>query len=687
MKTIINYIASGRSLMVVAAASIASAATAQSFSAVYDAMPSMTLDQQFSALNDYQKANPYFACTYIQLGSVSEKKMIIYDPLRETESIDFWAGNAKLYYGNLKVYYKNGDVRDEFYENLKIPFTGKKVTDEDLWAYVNYHAALCKNYNDTINLIYTAIEQSRVNYNKSIEEFQSICNDYSDMNDMLLRYDDALGKRLANLKGHSDECFKQFDEYKRLTKIYPLANYRQIYEKVPIETFRLDGLTNSDFFSNRFNIWDYSAWIDNFYKVFDQQIKPLRQDVEKINKAYVSARKDFEAGNVITSVSCAKPYDEYFSFRLGHFDVGSVVDALFDYQDATREMLVMAGDSLGRDLGSDLTLVSRKMRRLANLVQQAQKAADKRQTLASLVTANSVARFADFFRAQYGGEQGLNKFIANDDAYCQRIIDQMSDATASYIARVNSATTQAVDTYSTASSAAAPSVPLWVSLDPSALTSKYVSTHVSRGPNGGIAATSGYLKANAQSWFVAGITPNGATQWLLKLSGVNQVTRLSALSEGVMAAALRQLRPVIIYVDANGKEAAAVSTDSEIIDFMDRDGVSGNIFWTEGNDQNAPSLSMAAEGAAVKSWTAPLTGLAKAMQVSVVADGFVVSGLTSAGDFATVRVSSDGMASDPVTLTSAVADVIATQRVSSSVMSALVETTSGSHKYVSYEIK
>ncbi len=673
--------------MVVAAASIASAATAQSFSAVYDAMPSMTLDQQFSALNDYQKANPYFACTYIQLGSVSEKKMIIYDPLRETESIDFWAGNAKLYYGNLKVYYKNGDVRDEFYENLKIPFTGKKVTDEDLWAYVNYHAALCKNYNDTINLIYTAIEQSRVNYNKSIEEFQSICNDYSDMNDMLLRYDDALGKRLANLKGHSDECFKQFDEYKRLTKIYPLANYRQIYEKVPIETFRLDGLTNSDFFSNRFNIWDYSAWIDNFYKVFNQQIKPLRQDVEKINKAYVSARKDFEAGNVITSVSCAKPYDEYFSFRLGHFDVGSVVDALFDYQDATREMLVMAGDSLGRDLGSDLTLVSRKMRRLANLVQQAQKAADKRQTLASLVTANSVARFADFFRAQYGGEQGLNKFIANDDAYCQRIIDQMSDATASYIARVNSATTQAVDTYSTASSAAAPSVPLWVSLDPSALTSKYVSTHVSRGPNGGIAATSGYLKANAQSWFVAGITPNGATQWLLKLSGVNQVTRLSALSEGVMAAALRQLRPVIIYVDANGKEAAAVSTDSEIIDFMDRDGVSGNIFWTEGNDQNAPSLSMAAEGAAVKNWTAPLTGLAKAMQVSVVADGFVVSGLTPAGDFATVRVSSDGMASDPVTLTSAVADVIATQRVSSSVMSALVETTSGSHKYVSYEIK
>ncbi len=673
--------------MVVAAASIASAATAQSFSAVYDAMPSMTLDQQFSALNDFQKANPYFACTYIQLGSVSEKKMIIYDPLRETESIDFWAGNAKLYYGNLKVYYKNGDVRDEFYENLKIPFTGKKVTDEDLWAYVNYHAALCKNYNDTINLIYTAIEQSRVNYNKSIEEFQSICNDYSDMNDMLLRYDDALGKRLANLKGHSDECFKQFDEYKRLTKIYPLANYRQIYEKVPIETFRLDGLTNSDFFSNRFNIWDYSTWIDNFYKVFNQQIKPLRQDVEKINKAYVSARKDFEAGNVITSVSCAKPYDEYFSFRLGHFDVGSVVDALFDYQDATREMLVMAGDSLGRDLGSDLTLVSRKMRRLANLVQQAQKAADKRQTLASLVTANSVARFADFFRAQYGGEQGLNKFIANDDAYCQRIIDQMSDATASYIARVNSATTQAVDTYSTASSAAAPSVPLWVSLDPSALTSKYVSTHVSRGPNGGIAATSGYLKANAQSWFVAGITPNGATQWLLKLSGVNQVTRLSALSEGVMAAALRQLRPVIIYVDANGKEAAAVSTDSEIIDFMDRDGVSGNIFWTEGNDQNAPSLSMAAEGAAVKSWTAPLTGLAKAMQVSVVADGFVVSGLTPAGDFATVRVSSDGMASDPVTLTSAVADVIATQRVSSSVMSALVETTSGSHKYVSYEIK
>lgn len=671
-------------ILAMAAASMLTAnAQSQNFAKVYDAMPDMTLDQAYCALIDFQKSNPFFAATYIQLGSTCEKKLIIYDPLREPESVTFWAKNAELFYGNLKVYYTENDCRSEFYENLNIPFSGKRITDADMWNYVSAHRSFCKNYNDTTTLIFKAIESARLNYNLALEHFRSIYVDYSDLNDMLLRYDAKLAKRLSATKAYAQECESQFAEYKRLTKQFPIADYRQIYEKVPIETFRLDGLTNSDFFKNRFYIWDYASWIDKFEQTFNSQIAPLRKDVERINKAFFDGRAEFERGGIV-SLPHTRPYDEYFLYKLGHFDVGSVVDPLFDYLDATREMTIMAGDSLGRNVGDDMSLESRKMRRLSRLAQQQALAASKRKHLTESITAGKVARFADFFQSQYKGLNGLRSFLQDEEAYCQGIVDKMSDATADYIRRA--AQTVAADTYSTASGAAAPSVPLWVALEPQNVSTKHYSTQIARNANGQIAATAGHLKANAKSWFVASITPEGKTQWLLNLKGVNSVTSIASTSDGVLVSAIRQLKPVIIFADNTGKETSAFASDAEIVNFMDRDGVTGAIFWVAGNDQNTPTLSKLSDGAQTKDWTTTLSGISSVSVVSVVADGFVATGITPQGELATVRVGADGTAGTPKIIAEGVNEIISTQRVSSGEMAALVKLAAGGHKYMPYSI-
>ncbi len=679
-----TIIALKRFLCAIAAFGIfTSSVLAQNFRKVYDALPDMTLDQAYSALFDFQKANPYLSAVYIQLGDVCEKKMIMFDPLRETESIRFWSQNAELFYGNLKVYYSDGDVRTEFYENLHIPFAGKKITDADLWSYVEQHKQKCKNIADTTSLIYSTIESSRLHYNKSIEAFKSICNDYQDRNEMLLRYDAPLAARLDSLKWHASECERQFAEYKRLTKLYPIANYTQRYEKVPIETFRLDGLTNSDFFENRFNIWDYTAWIADFQKTFNSQIKPLRDDVAKINNAYMSARAEFDAGRLATSAS-TKPYDENFLFRLGHFDVGSAVDPLFDYLDATREMIVLAGDSLGRNFSFAPGLENRKMRRLSRLVQQSQVAAQKRQTLIAISTKEKLARFADLFVKQYGGVAGMKSFVERDAQYCQSIINQMNEATADYIRQA--AQFSETDVYSTPNGAAAPSVPLWVAFEPQSVTAKFISTHVVRNARGQVAAAAGYVKGNAQSWFVAGISPEKSTQWLLRLKGVNSINNVALTSDGILISAIRQLKPVVIFIDNQGKEQASISSNAEFANIMDRDGVTGSTFWVAGNDQSLPTLSKASDGSAAQDWTSAISGITKVYSVNVVADGFILIGSTPTGGLATVHVSADGVTDTPKVIAADVADVVATQRVSSSEMAALVKLSSGKHQYIPFSI-
>lgn len=660
-------------------------ATAQNYTKVYDALPDMTLDQAYCALIEFQKGNPYFANTYLQLASICEKKMIIYDPLREHGSMKFWANNAALFYGNLRVYYTENDVRSEFYENLKIPFSGKRITDADLWSYVEHHKALCKNHNDTTTLIYEAIEGSRHNYNLAIESFKSICNDYTDLNDMLLRHDGALAARLGKLRACAANCERLFAEYKRLTDLYPVANYKQLFEKVPIETFRLDGLTNSDFFTNRFTMWDYAGWLDKFDATLRGNIVPLRREVERVNAAYVAGRKEFAAGGVV-SACAAKPYDELFEYNLLHFDVGSVVGVLFDYLDATRQMMALAGDSLGRDSSDAPDLESRKMRRLYQLTQMGQTAARKREALLGSIDGGKVAHFADFFKSRYGGETGLRSFLAGEEAFCQSVVDSMSSATAAYVARTAAALASTTGAYSAAQGAAAPSVPLWVTLEPKSLTSKYVSTHVCRDGRNQIVATAGHAKGNAKSWFVAGISPDSTTQWLTRLNGVNSVTSVSATDDGLLVAAIRKLKPALIYVGNDGKELASVSSEAETVDMAGRDGVTGDIFWLSGNESHSPTLCKAADGATDREWGATLGGMARACSVNVTTGGYVVTGLTPQGELATVRVAPDGTAGEVSTLMGGVEAVVATQRVSSAEMAALVRTADGRHKYLTYRV-
>lgn len=659
--------------------------TAQNYSKLYDALPDMTLDQSYSALMEFQKSNPYFSNTYIQLGNVCEKKMILYDPLRETGTVNFWAKNAKLFYGNLKVYYSSNDVRSEYYENIGIPHSGNRITDEDLWRYVDEHLTKCKNYSDTVTLIYSAIERSRQNYNMCIDEFTAICNEYSNLNDLLLRHDDALAARLAQLKSHVSECENQFAEYKQLTKLFPIANYRQLYEKKAIETYRLDGLTNSDFFENRFTIWDYTAWVDNVEKEFTEHIKPLRQEVEAINSAYAAARSQFDRGDIMENGS-PKPFGEFFFYKVGHYDVGTLIEPLFSYLELTREMANEAGDSLGRDVGVDMTLESRKMRRLSQLTVKQATATQMRTQLTSAISNEKVARFRDFFNKEYGGADGLRAFLAKDEAYCQSIIDAMAEATASYIDRVARQGASDTDLYSKASGAA-PSLPLWVTLEPQGVKSKYVSTHVAHGARGTVEAVAGYAKANARNWFVAGISGESSTQWLTQLKNVNSVSRLSATDEGVLIAAIRQLRPVIIYVNAMGKEAFSVPTSSETVDVMGRDGVTGAVVWAEGNDKQTPTISMAQETSAQAEWTTPISGLAKALMIDAVGDGYVVTGITLDGALACARISASGELSGIENIHPDVEGIKSSIRVSANEIGVLAKLKNGVSRYISFKVR
>ncbi len=653
--------------------------SAQNYSTVYDALSDMTLDQAYSTLMDYQKANPYNANTYIQLGSVCEKKMVLYDPLRKNTSVKYWADNAELFYGMVKVYYKSGDVRSEYYENLDIPHSGAKLEDQDMWDYIDKHTQICKTHRDSTQLIYTTIEQAKYFYDKAIDEYNSICNDYINMNDLLLRNDDALNKRLEDVGQYIDKCLEQFAEYKRLIAIYPVMNYDQTYAKKAIETFRLDGLTNSDFYANSFDVWDYRKWIDDYYEVFNADIATLRETIAAIDEKYQEGREEFEKGEA-QQIATQQPYDEFFFFRLGRYDNSSLVRELFVYLEKTRELVVLGGDSIGRNILFAQDLAPRKMRQLYRMTQLNKDIAASRTTLSSAITAEKVARFADFFRKNYGGEQGLRSFANTDGEFCQSVIDEMANATAAYVADVDAARNEVVDLYST-KSASVPALPLWIAEDPATVTGKYATTHLAYDSHGNVALVAGTQKAASGKCFAAGIKDGSTSAWLTQLTGVSAVNSIEVVGDGYLLSVTKNQKPAIVSLDQNGKERCTIDSESEAVDFMDCDALSGRVYWLTGNDTQAPTLCMT-DSVGNKAWATPLTGLREAESVELVGGGLLVVGISTSGELSTVKVSDQGEAESAKSVLKGVREIVLTARASASEIALLVETSEGKHAYV-----
>lgn len=498
---------------------------------IYIGMSNMTLDQQYTELMDFQRREPYFANTYIQLGVICKNIMILTDPLRDIESAQFWANNAALFFGNYKVFYKDGEERSnsDYYVNLKIPQAGKKLTKEEVFAFVAKNQTLCQNFKDSTLLAYQAIEKSKMYYNRCITTFMSICEKYTNQNEALLQYDDQLQKVLDGLGNDIDSCVAAFKVYKAVLKNYPIMNYRQLYDFKTIETFRLDGITNSNFYDNRFTMWDYRKWIAEYEKILKEDILPLREMVSSIDDKFKAGKQEFESKGVM--IEGAKPaYDDLFVFRLGRYDNNSLVRELFAYMEARRQLMQMACDSVILPLDTMEIKVNRKMRHLYRMVQLEGDVQKKLDIAKSMVTPERVVRFKDFFAERYGGESGLKSVLDSEKEYLHGIM------------------TKALTEFGTYYKAVEASRDTLVLMKPNYYPKLFV-----RNSEGRVEYVAGNKKESSVC-FVAKLDQDGKPIWATDIRKTQEVTSLNVTSDGVVVTVRQNEMPNALVYSFDGKQ-------------------------------------------------------------------------------------------------------------------------------------
>lgn len=397
-----------------------------SYEQLMEELDQLTYEQAVSRLTRYQAQNPFNANTYLQLGFLCEQIYKDLDPLRETREIQYWVNNALLFYPLFSVFLESGELRRnrEYYNNIPISYSGRRLETSDVLAFIDERIHFCNNYLENVTEIYTTLERSKDHYNNCVRIFNDINERYENLSEVLLQTDDQFLELLNELEEEYNSSIREFLQYRTLLRSFPIEGYNQRYTLRPISTFRLDGLTNSDFLQEHFYLWDYGSWVRQFRNTYEEDILSLRNEIEYLQQQFDLNKRIVLSKDIALSELHLDTYDAQFFYRLGIYDNNSLVRELFRYLNARQEYLLMSRNPLSSPDDRLAVLMNRKLRYYYRLALQLNQTDNRLYEFGEAIDARRVARFNCFFNEYYGGKDGLLVFQKKEHVFLNDIFSE-----------------------------------------------------------------------------------------------------------------------------------------------------------------------------------------------------------------------------------------------------------------------
>jgi hypothetical protein len=482
------------------------------------ALDSVSQSQQMALLWEYLLEDPNHANASFRYA------MLHYDFFRKADPLlEFRKAMAHAREGNLrliraKILVTASEVKgdNEYYAPLF------KTVDSKGKPYVEFPVVLQKityaldstqKFQEKMPAIYSAFTKSVRLYDQAVKTFASINTEYKTLEDIYMFYGPALDKQLEILKQSYDSSIHYFQQYKTLTNEYPLGKYNQKINVKNISVYRMDGLiTRLNFLSNNIDLWNYSAWVDGVRKMYKDEIVGIKEKIEKTESVLSQSLTSLQQGNKPPETLPGVAKD--LVFQLNNYDKNSLALSLLEYKAFKQNWLKKLNTS-----ATDST-VDGKLQLYSQLIQMNRAADTLSVHLKTVMQPHSVQKHAGFLDKYYGGTNGLEKFVKDENEWINNTFNQYQD-----ILKTNLlAYTPVIEKANTFLKFGTFNVPLFADkksidqLDNLTL----LTTKVARNPDGSMYVT-GVHKMNKKTGnnltgYIARVNPDGKPAWFKELN-------------------------------------------------------------------------------------------------------------------------------------------------------------------------
>lgn len=405
---------------------------------VYKAVVERSKEEAYSMLLTYQKQHPHHANTYFQLGLIAQYWSKDYDALTDIKAVKYFIYNTNLYYGlaNLKADEKNVRKNKDYYKNVNELKEIEKLKLEDVKSFVDVKLAANKEYKKNIEIVTNYFNRSIAHYNNCVRIFKDINQQHMKIKNIYLTADDKFIEKLDNLANSFDSTIFYLQNYQTALKNYPIKDYHQKYKLFPIETYRLEGLTGTDFLKDEIHLWNYGAWVKDLKAVLGNDISQLRKDINNANK---------DLDRYIKKISNSKSYksdfkeykvDEKLINRVGKFDYNSLLVPLFKYKEAKEAFMAKTKSPVNnpKDTTNSYNNIQ-KARYYIDLLKSKQYADSLNNVFIRNISEDGLKKYTRFFEDNYGGQAGLVNYSQSEVVFLNKELDKAFGNFKNYLLR------------------------------------------------------------------------------------------------------------------------------------------------------------------------------------------------------------------------------------------------------------
>jgi Tfp pilus assembly protein PilZ len=367
-------------------------------------------EKSYTLLLDHQKNNPEFANTYFQLGIIAHQWAFDFNPFTDYEFTKLFIYNTKLYFNLAK--HKLADEKKknyDYYLNAIKLADGEKLSSEMITAYIDKKNAEIIEYEQNIIEIIKYFKKSSDKYNECVTNFMTINAEYNNVKNLYLTDNDENNERIKRLKTDFDSVLVYFDLYKQALSKYPLKGYNQTYQLKDIVTFRLDGLTASNFLNNEIVLWNYKKWVE--------EVKLIQEKVITSNKDEITVKNE-EMTKLIDQLSdpmysdTVKGFktDDKFIYKIEKFDNNSFLLELFKLNESIINYLILVNKEINDPKNiNEYSLVQIASFALS-VYEEKRKVENLNENFEKRINPDEIKKYRQFYMTAYNGMQGLRDY-------------------------------------------------------------------------------------------------------------------------------------------------------------------------------------------------------------------------------------------------------------------------------------
>lgn len=203
-------------------------------------------------LRDIQQAYPEDERIYCKLGDISYQLLFTKDPILEYDGLKELCYSTQLYYRNCLHFAKDKSIYNTLYGRI-----------------------------DSIRILSERVDSIYTRFNRMVKTYNRCCQLFTAFMANHTR------EKMAHLT-LSNEDKAILDSLQTITRQQPkniqdyltVQTYRTTrFTWMPIELYRLDGLTYSNFLASEVKLWDYQTWVENFRNCHETTYLQLYKDM------------------------------------------------------------------------------------------------------------------------------------------------------------------------------------------------------------------------------------------------------------------------------------------------------------------------------------------------------------------------------------------------------------------------